>query len=916
MIGNEYQAEGLRPQHTAPLVSRNTTDQLQTSDSAAVKHRAMNQRLILLVTSLAVGCSTTPNVGPRVDPTCAGDDCDVPLSTVVPRFQVDWSSERPTYHGLFRVVDESGRPVSGATLVGPGHTLETGSDGQARLSHLAAANRIVVTVKHPDHMPTAVAASYDTAGLRRHTITLIKLAETHEVNADRPITLRHDAVQWQFSRSPFVHEGGERAHGPVHVKVLAVPPAALPDSALPADDVAQASDGSTTLIREHIGLIFTEVSTLEGETLGFAPGESALLSLRLPASTRERIEAGMRLGLFSLNMEEARWIREASCEVAPMGDDSGDLACLGRVRHFSHWLVAREWDAYDSKAFGCVNMYVQASAAPRKASKPWHAHQPLQRCEPDGACASDTVFARGLRAHVPAGPGGAPSLCGVAQANTEYRFSSHLIDPETGEAHLVEQRFRLRPFASADIGRRVLEGGFDPTRDCATACQQVVAQAATGPGALKLVDADLDGYFAPPADKDATTRIATAGWDCDDDDPNTHPGAPEPLCLGRDRNCDGYTTRTADRITLAGVAYAQTCADDPARASRQTPVCPGTWNRHCRAACFEPTAEVRHNAYDEDCDGRITDRDGDGFESPADGAGASSTDCDDDDPGTFPGALEIPGNAVDENCDGIALDADNDGFFAGGHEPLAGDLGLTDGADYGLMFGDCNDHDPNVHPEVPAEKEAGQLAGLFAFEEDLPVRRLAHYCEYFGSRGNPSELFYRTVRDLNCDGIVTDADGDGLPAPGDHSLGPMEVDCDDFDPRIGAADTCADVELDELENEKQCETEGRARARAVSANGCPLLASDTPSRCVSSNEDQGLCVYNGWESGDPLRFTPGVLWGPCDGGGRLLPDCPEGSVCGAPVTYSEELKAHLEANYTDSEELEFQGMCFRTCEQE
>jgi len=44
---------------------------------------------------------------------------------------------------------------------------------------------------------------------------------------------------------------------------------------------------------------------------------------------------------------------------------------------------------------------------------------------------------------------------------------------------------------------------------------------------------------------------------------------------------------------------------------------------------------------------KLSDRDGDGFASRFGGA-----DCNDDDPGVYPGAKEIPGNGIDENCVG------------------------------------------------------------------------------------------------------------------------------------------------------------------------------------------------------------------------------------------------------------------------
>ena len=158
-------------------------------------------------------------------------------------------------------------------------------------------------------------------------------------------------------------------------------------------------------------------------------------------------------------------------------------------------------------------------------------------------------------------------------------------------------------------------------------------------------DNDLDGYA------DANCPATLIGLDCDDQDPNRYPGAPE--------ICD-----------LEGI--------------------------------------------DEDCDpstfaGPEGDRDGDGFVAtgccqidPLDGALRCGQDCDDDNSALHPGTPEIC-NGLDEDCDeeideGVTVmlfeDLDRDGFGA----PGTGAPGCLGELDRSQLDGDCDDGNPAIVP--------------------------------------------------------------------------------------------------------------------------------------------------------------------------------------------------------------------------
>lgn len=169
----------------------------------------------------------------------------------------------------------------------------------------------------------------------------------------------------------------------------------------------------------------------------------------------------------------------------------------------------------------------------------------------------------------------------------------------------------------------------------------------------------------------------------------------------------------------------------------------------CRSAdpLSYPGAAERCDAVDNDCDGEVDegyDLDGDGFliNDVACRWLGLPTDCDDDDPDVHPEAAEVC-DGRDNNCD---LQSDN--------------LGDADGDGYGLCE-DCDDDAPFTSPGQP------------------------EVCDGL---------------DNNCDLLVDegwDLDGDGSA--------PCAGDCDDFDPRNGAgleevcdgADNNCDQQADE-----------------------------------------------------------------------------------------------------------------------
>ncbi len=190
-------------------------------------------------------------------------------------------------------------------------------------------------------------------------------------------------------------------------------------------------------------------------------------------------------------------------------------------------------------------------------------------------------------------------------------------------------------------------------------------------------DVDGDGY----------EDIECGGTDCDDLDPEIHPGADEICGDGIDQDCDGQDDPCGCTTDADGDGFVSTadcggtdCCDDGSESSLG---CTAD-----TAADIHPgAADTCEDGIDSDCDGidpacDCWDNDSDGYDDQACGG----TDCNDSDADINPGATEICGDGIDQNCDGIdpdcgCQDADGDGY-----------------EDEACGGTDCNDNDPTIHP--------------------------------------------------------------------------------------------------------------------------------------------------------------------------------------------------------------------------
>jgi len=263
-------------------------------------------------------------------------------------------------------------------------------------------------------------------------------------------------------------------------------------------------------------------------------------------------------------------------------------------------------------------------------------------------------------------------------------------------------------------------------------CNGQVDDGPVSAGTTFYWDNDNDGY----GDENQPITLCYAQWqyvaiagDCDDSDPNIHPGATE-ICDGLDNNCnwqvdedvvpftwyfdadnDGFGVN--DNTIEACVPYVGYVSSGNDCDDNNPYINPGT-PENC-------------DGIDNDCNGMIDDNvpnptiwfqdaDNDGYGNPAvsqavcvgpAGYVINDADCDDSNPAVNPGATEVC-DSIDNNCDGMVddnvwnsytwyQDADNDGY--GTFNVIM--YGCTAPPGYTLTFGDCDDDDPAIHPGVP-----------------------------------------------------------------------------------------------------------------------------------------------------------------------------------------------------------------------
>jgi hypothetical protein len=352
---------------------------------------------------------------------------------------------------------------------------------------------------------------------------------------------------------------------------------------------------------------------------------------------------------------------------------------------------------------------------------------------------------------------------------------------------------------------------------------------------LDTVDGDGDGFV----DEQDCGALLEQGADvcladCDDTDGSVSPLAAEVCGDEIDQNCDGSDLECRDRDG-DGWAEDEDCDDqDPDRHPGRVERPNGCPTEDHPDPVEEPLCG---DGIDQDCDGVDMpcqpDEDCDGW--------VAAEDCDDHDERVHPGGVELCNDpsGVDEDCDGmtdegcVPCDLDGDGF-----QRQDASRGCPD-ADY-LASGldvDCDDLDSGAFPGLTdGFKACGGLEG------GSPGCGTLRLCD-----GKDNDCDGQT--DEGCataEGLplVCDQDGDGFLNPDELGCDPPAglADCDDNDARVfpGAADVCGDGVLQNCSFETDCseDADGDGYIRSVDCDdGDPAIAPWEKEVCDGKDND-------------------------------------------------------------------------------
>jgi len=220
------------------------------------------------------------------------------------------------------------------------------------------------------------------------------------------------------------------------------------------------------------------------------------------------------------------------------------------------------------------------------------------------------------------------------------------------------------------------------------------------------------------------------------------------------------------------------------------PCCPNGGATDCNDgnASVHPNANESCNNIDDDCDGQIDE----GFDNDNDGYTTCENDCNDNNAGVHPGATEVCDN-IDNNCNGQTdeggvCDCDCNDWDGDGYYPTNCNDPNCDNTT------DCDDYDSNTHPGAPEgcngeDNDCNGSPGPLEADNDNDGWMLCEDdCDDNNPNVNPGEQenCFNGIDD-NCDGQVNEGCGDdddddtGDDDTGDDDTGDDDTGDDDDD---------------------------------------------------------------------------------------------------------------------------------------
>ncbi len=420
-------------------------------------------------------------------------------------------------------------------------------------------------------------------------------------------------------------------------------------------------------------------------------------------------------------------------------------------------------------------------------------------------------------------------------------------------------------------------------------------------------DGDQDGHgddAQPLVSCRQPEGYAASAGDCDDTDPDIHPGAPE-ACDHVDWDCDG---EVLDDHALDAGQWVSDADGDGYGTGSGIPSCEpieGLVDQHGDCDDADPAVspgavEVWYDGVDQDCDGGSDDdADRDSFIPVAFGG----TDCDDEAEQVSPAQAEQC-NGVDDDCDGqvdedatdaftVYVDSDGDGF--GGTED--GEVCQVE-ADQTTTPGDCDDSDSARHPGAAETWYDGVDQDCAGDDDDdadgdghLPESLGGWDCDDEDPEARPDTHWY------------ADADGDGFGEPGQAWTGcerpdgmvADETDCDDGDPSTypAAPELCDGVDRDcdgavdeagaqgEQTQYWDADGDGYGTSDAATIVACPGKAGYAPSTGDCDDSDSRIWVGAAEVCGDWVDNDCDLSTPACGLGGDMLAEHGEGWILGS-----------------------------------